>query len=159
MKKLSAFILVLFFACSLFAGTAEVITEIIKAKNVTMGQVAYLSAMEQQLIDENSSYEEAVDVLKVNGQINKTVQVTDVLDYQQVAHVFSKIWNIHGGLMYTITGGSARYAFIQMKSDGVIASDIDPLQKAFGRDVLNIFTNCQFQYGGMDLSGMPEDDE
>ena len=63
------------------------------------------------------------------------------------------MFNIKGGLMFRLTKGSPRYAFKQMKSDGVISQNYDPSLILSGREALNIYTSCNMLYNEDEFAG------
>ena len=65
-RKLSLF-LVLLLGISLYAQSADVITDLLEADKATFGQVCYLAGVQQNLIDDSSSYENAVSVMQEKG--------------------------------------------------------------------------------------------
>ena len=148
MKRIFLFLVVLFVGSVVFAQSADVVTEILGAEEATYGQVCYLSAIHQGLISDDASYEEAVEVLFSRGQIPENVSAYDSVYMANLAFIYMQIWpNIKGGLMFSLTKGSPRYAFKKLKSDGVISQNADPNQIVSGRDALNILTTCMIEYG------------
>ena len=68
---------------------------------------------------------------------------------QNLAYIYLQMWpDIKGGLFYKLTKGSPRYAFKQLKTDGIISDDADPNSFVSGREALSILTACMVAYGG-----------
>lgn len=147
MKKALALIIVSLFMLAVQAQTADFVTEMIDTKSAANGQLCYMSAVYQGFIADTDSYQAAVTALYKAGQIPYLLDKDGPVYYINAAFVFSELWHISGGLMFRITGGSPRYAFRQMKADGVIPQDADPRKKLSGQELMNLYTDCVRKYG------------
>ncbi len=147
MKKIIFGLLFLCFTGFAFAQSADVVTEIMDAKEVTFGQVCYLSAVHQGLVDSDASFEDAIQALYDKKQLPGIVNEFAVVPMANLAFIYAQMWNIKGGLMYKITKGSPRYAFKQLKVDGILPSNADPAQIVTGVQALNLYTSCSLLYG------------
>lgn len=154
MKKIISILFISFLVLSVYAQSADVITDILDAKEVTYGQVCYLSAVHHNLIEETSSYDEAVKVLFNEQQIPSLYDSDEVIPLINVAYIFSYMWDIKGGLMYRITGGAPRYVFKQFQADGIIASSVEPKNHISGADALSMYTACVRKYGNYDITAV-----
>ena len=67
MKKIMVLVFTFLLAASIYAQSADVITDILDTKEVTFGQICYLTAVQLDYTDENSSYENAVIVMQNAG--------------------------------------------------------------------------------------------
>ena len=153
MKRIIALLVLLFATGLVFAQSADVVTDILVADEVTYGQVCYLSAIHQGLISEEADYDQAVEVLYNLGQIPEDVATYDSVVMANLAFIYAQIWpQMKGGLMFKLTKGSPRYAFKQFKTDGVISENAQPDSVLSGVEALNILTSCMMQYGGSDES-------
>ena len=147
--------MVLFVGTLAFAQSADVVTDILKSDEATYGQVCYLSAIHQGIISEDASYEDAVNALLNRGQIPENVSAYDSVFMANLAFIYVQIWpNIKGGLMFSLTNGSPRYAFKKLKSDGVISENTDPKEVVSGAEALNILTACMMEYGADECMDM-----
>ena len=147
--------MVLFVGTLAFAQSADVVTDILKSDEATYGQVCYLSAIHQGIISEDASYEDAVNALLNRGQIPGNVSAYDSVFMANLAFIYVQIWpNIKGGLMFSLTNGSPRYAFKKLKSDGVISENTDPKEVVSGAEALNILTACMMEYGADECMDM-----
>ena len=107
------------------------------------------------LSPEDASYEAAVDALLARGQIPENVGAYDSVFMANLAFIYVQIWpNIKGGLMFSLTNGSPRYAFKKLKSDGVISETTDPNEIVSGAQALNILTACMMEYGAEECMDM-----
>lgn len=156
MKKIITLFLALFLLGAAYSQSADVVTEMLNSPEVTYGQVCYLSAVHQGLVSENATYDESIKVLYEKGQIPQDVDKTSPVVMANLSFIYAQMWNVQGGLMYRLTKGSPRYAFKQLKADGVISSSADPSTVASGADALSIYTSCAMLYGGMKLSTSEE---
>lgn len=148
MKKIIGIVLALFTTFSAFAQSNKMVTEIINTEEFTYGQAYYLSAVFQGLIHDDDSPERAAEALVSAGQITEPGIASQPIELQEVAFIFSRMWNIKGGIMFNITKGSPRYSFKQMKADGVIKSNADPSKIITGSEALSMFTSCSSKYSG-----------
>ena len=158
MKKFLFALFTLVFTGVLYAQSSRVVTDILNSKSVTFGQVCYLSAVNQGFVNDNASFGECINVLFENDQLPIVVNEMTPVVMVDLAFLYAKIWHVKGGLMYRITNGSPRYAFKQLKSDGVIAKNSDPSDFVSGAEALNILTTCMFTYGGMTLDNISDAD-
>lgn len=134
-----------------FSQSADVITDLLESDKVSFGQVSYLAAVQMNLLDENDSYENAVKALVDNDIIPDLEEADTPIPLVDIAYIYSKLWDVKGGLMYRLTKGSPRYAFRQFQSDGIISSDADPAWLVSGAKALSIFTSCVNKYSGFDM--------
>ncbi len=158
MKKFIVALFTFLLAGVLYAQSSQVITEILNTKNVTFGQVCYLSAVNQGLVKEKASFEECINALYEDDQLPVIVNPMTPVVLVDLAFLYAKIWDIKGGIFYRLTKGSPRYAFKQLKKDGVIGKNADPSDFISGVEALNLLTSCMFTYGGMSLDNITESD-
>lgn len=129
-----------------YAQSADFVTNLLQTPKATFGQVCYLTAVYRGLIDENASAEDAVNVLKSRAEVSEKTESESVADYADASRLFSKIWNVKGHLLFTLTKGSKRYAFKKFQKDGVVPAHADPQAFPSGVDILNIFTAGNEKY-------------
>ncbi len=151
MKKMSILLLAIFMSFSVFAQSADVITEILEADQATYGQVCYLSAVQQNLVADNSSYEDAINALHSEGQIGELIAPETEISAREAAALFASMWDIEGGLMFRLSKGAPRYAFKQLQADGIISSTKDPSEILSGSDILKMYTACVKKYSDFDI--------
>lgn len=134
-------------AASMFAQSADFITALLEADSVTAGQVCYLVATGMGLADEEASEEDALNALE-RARIAKVGWTADAgVTYAEAAGLLIRFWDVNTGLFYRITK-SDRYAFRQLKVDGVVPQNADPSFRPSGTDVLNMYTAGDDLYGG-----------
>ena len=154
MKKLISILIVLFTSTFVFAQSADVISEILKSEQATIGQVSYLCAVQQLKILESDDYEKAVEAMISEGYLPENVSSSDLVTLSQAAFLFSKNWDISGGLMYMITKGSKRYVFKQFVADGVISVYADPSSKLSGSELLALYSSALGRYGDFNMKSV-----
>lgn len=147
MKKKLIILFLSVFSTLAFSQSADYISKVLESKEATYGQIGYLVSVCQGFVLDSATEDEALDSLFKNGQISGIVQSDKVLRYDEAAALFSKVWKIRSNLMYLISNGSSRYAFKQLKSDGVIPKNVDPKDSLSGEELLNIFTAGNLKYG------------
>ena len=159
MKKIVSILICLFVASCIYAQSADVITELLEAKQATFGQVCYLAAVQQSLVDENASYDNAVQALFENGVIPNSEDALAPIPLVDIAYIYSRLWPVEGGLMYRLTKGSPRYAFRQLQSDGIISRRAEPSDFVSGAKALSLYTACVKKYSGFDMKAVSMESE
>lgn len=140
-KKFLALFISSALSISLFAQSADKVSEIIKTKEATYGQAAYLATSALGVIKNDSTYEDAFAYLKENGVISADVSFSDPINMKDLAWICSYTWEIKGSLMLKFFN-SPRYVFRQMKVDEVFAFSADPMDIPNGRNLLAVITDC-----------------
>ena len=80
MKKIFLILFVALAAGSFsFAQSAQKVSEILEAEEITYGQLGYLSACQLSLVDDSTSYVEAFTALQNKGYVSKSVSAGDKL--------------------------------------------------------------------------------
>lgn len=149
MKKALSFIIAIFIAGAVYAQSADVITSMLETEEVNYGQLCYLSAVHQNLIEDNASFEDAVKVLYEKGQLPSEVNPYDTVYMVNLSYIYMQMWpEAKGGLMYRLTKGSPRYAFKQLRADGCLPLRADPKAVVSGVTALDILSACMVAYGG-----------
>ncbi len=151
MKKIMVILFSSLLAASIYAQSADVITDILETKEVTAGQICYLTAVQLNYADDSSSYENAVSVMQEKGLLKADKAADSSISAVEIAYLFSKLWSVKGGLMYRITKGSPRYVFKQFQRDGVIKATVDPSALISGSEALSIYTACVNIYSDFDI--------
>ena len=154
MKRILSVLFTLLIGASVYAQSADVITELLESKQATFGQVSYLAAVQKNLINEADSYEAAVQALYENGMIPEVEDPEAPIPLIDIAFLYSRLWKIEGGLMYRITKGSPRYVFKQFQADGILNSKQDPADFVSGAKALSIYTSCVNKYSGFDMKSV-----
>ena len=154
MKKIMVLVFTLLLSASIYAQSADVITDILETKEVTFGQICYLTAVQLDYADEKSSYENAVTIMQEKGLVKADKNAESAIPAVEVAYLFSKLWTVKGGLMYRITKGSPRYVFKQFQRDGVIKSTVDPSSHISGTEALSIYTACVNTYSDFNMASV-----
>lgn len=148
MKKFIFSIIVLLCGGFIFAQSAEVVTEILNTKAVTYGQVCYLSAVQQGLVSDDATYDQAIKALKISEKKVKRYDADDKIKLEDLAYIYVRMWpKAKGGFMYFFSGGSPRYSFKLLKNKGIILSYGEPDQHVTGQEALNILTGCMMEFG------------
>lgn len=159
MKKMLSVLFMLSLFLAAYAQSADVITEMLEAEEATFGQVSYIAAVQMKLINENDSYETAVQKLYDNQVIPSVEDASAPIPVVDAVYIYSKLWDIKGGLLFRLTKGSPRYAFKQFKSDGIIDSDLDPAAHISGAAALSLYTSCVNKYSDFDMKKVSMEDE
>lgn len=148
MKKILIALSALIFATVAYAQSAEEITKIINSEGVTYGQVCYLTAVHNGLVNDDASETDAMNAWFEENQLTNNGSVDAPINYQDTCFYFAKMWKINGNLFFRLTKGNPRYAYKQLKKDGVLPSSADPSRKLSGIELLNIYTVGHLKYVG-----------
>ena len=159
MKKKFLILFSLLLGALVYAQSADVITEILEAEQATFGQVCYLAAVQQNLVDENASYDESVQALFDNKIIPNLEDPRAPIPLVDIAYIYSRLWPVKGGVMFRLTHGSPRYTFKQFQSDGILTSRQDPSDFVSGAKALSIYTACVKKYSGFDMKSVSMESE
>lgn len=159
MKKIILILFGLFISFSCFAQSADVITDLLEKKEVTFGQICYITAVQKQLVDENATYEAAVQALVDNKIIPGYEDPEAPIPLVDIVYLYSKLWPIKGGLMYRITKGSPRYVFKQFQSDGILTGKQEPSDIISGAKALSIYTSCINKYSDFNIRAVSMESE
>ncbi len=159
MKRILSVLFCLFVGVSVYAQSADVITSLLESKEATFGQVCYLAAVQENLINENDSFETAVQAMFENGRIPDLEDLEAPIPLIDIVYIYSNLWPVNGGLMYRITKGSPRYAFKQFQADGVLSSKQEPSDIISGAKALSIYTSCVNKYSGFDIKSVSMESE
>ena len=142
MKKILVCILAgLFSSVTAFSQSSEQFASILKSENVTYAQLAYLPAVQAQLISDDDSPEKAFEALSQNGYFSSTASANDEARLDEACLLYAKLLNLKGGLFYSLFH-SKRYAFKELKAKNILPRESDPAMKISGRDSIDLFSSC-----------------
>lgn len=159
MKKKLSVLFILLLGISLYAQSADVITDLLDSKQATFGQVCYLAAVQQNLVAENASYDDAVQAMFEKGLIPNSEDPLAPIPLVDIAYIYSRLWPVEGGLMFRLTKGSPRYAFKQFQSDGILSRRQEPSDFVTGAKALSIYTACVKKYSDFDMKSVSMESE
>ena len=71
--------------------------------------------------------------------------------YANLSYIYAQVWDVKGGIMYRLFKAAPRYAFKQLKYDGVLPANADPNHLVSGKEALDVLTMCSVKYGNMEL--------
>lgn len=142
MKKIITLILgSLILTCSLAAQSADRLTDVIKAEKVTFGQACYFFATATGKVDDNIAYDDSIKFFQDSGTLRFLAKEDDEINLGTIAMLANKTFELKGSLFLSVTG-SSRYAYRQMKADGVFKKNDDPSFVPDGHKFLAILTDC-----------------
>lgn len=139
-KVLFAFAISFFVALPMFSQSSEEVSAILESEKATIAQISYLPAVYANLISEDDSEAQAVEALKNKGFLNASVNADSEATLAQAAGILVKSLEIKGGLFYTIFKND-RYAFKELKAQGILPQSADPQDSFSGRDFLDLFSS------------------
>lgn len=139
-------------AASLCAQSAERISSIITSREITYGQAAYLTASyryesEGKAEAEPLSEEAAFTEMVTGGYISQKHQAGDTIPLNELSLLYMRVTNLSGGLFYSLFH-TPRYAYRELKAQGLIPEKSDPSQKVAGRDSIALLSGCIELTGG-----------
>ncbi|MBR6583185.1 MAG: hypothetical protein IKK80_06240 [Treponema sp.] len=154
MKRIVISLFFLIVPMMVFSQSNDKISEILESSEISYGQACYISACAQNLIDDDSSYEDAIRVLFDKGQIPAIVGENEPIALANLTYIYAKLWNVKGGLLFRITKGSPRYSFKQFKSDSLIDERYDPTTVVSGWEALNLYTEGSYYYENQSIDAI-----
>ena len=154
MKKILSVVIGLLLSAAVYSQSADVITQMLETDKATFGQVCYLAGVQKNLINENDSYETAVQVLFENNIIPEHENPDAPIPLVDIAYIYSRLWTVEGGLMFRLTKGSPRYAFKQFQADGILSSRQEPTDFVSGAKALSIYTSCVNRYSDFNMKAV-----
>ena len=139
-KVFIALIIVLISLSGLFAQNPDEVSKMIETEEVSVGQVGYFLAVYLELVPDVANGRASLDALGTAGYgsfSNADAPIT----LSQLAGLCMKVWNVKGGLMYSIFK-SNHYAFREFQSKGYISFSEDPMSHVSGYRALNLIYKC-----------------
>ena len=146
LKKFFCLVFIFFSSFFIYSQSSEFVTKLLETEKATYGQVSYLIAVYQGFVPESASNIDAMNALYQEKQLLDRFEPNEPITYKDLSFFLVRIWDVKGGLMFRITNGAPRYAFNQLKNDGVIPLKIDPNFYPSGIDVLNMYTVGDLKY-------------
>ena len=147
MKKIPILTILFLLLSYAHAQSSQAINSISKKEFVTLEEVCYLSAVQQGLVAEDASFSAAFEFLTRINQIPANQQPDMPVPFANLSYIYAQTWNIEGGLMYRIFRSAPRYAYKQLKHDGILSENADPSKYVTGIQSVEIFKKCQKKYG------------
>ncbi len=146
MKKSILTLAVLLFSLAAFAQSAEKISELLTSKKATFAQAAYLAAA---LTDDSAELTEEAAFTKMvqAGAIRADRKADDAITLKELAKLYMQATGLKGGLFYTLFG-TPRYAYRELKAQGIIPEQADPSQQVTGRETIAVLNGCLSLTGG-----------
>ncbi len=151
MKKLLVLFSLLFISISAFSQSADVITDILDSQQATLGQICYLAAVQKGYVSEKATYQQALQEMEERRKIPSYQYADMPVPYANLAYIYAQVWDVKGGIMYRLFKAAPRYAFKQLKYDGVLPANADPNHLVSGKEALDVLTMCSVKYGNMEL--------
>ena len=136
----------LLFAGALHAQSAGKISTLLKTEAVTYGQAAYFAAVYQsgdESLDEERAFSQQVE----QGLLPAKSRADAPISLKELSRLYMQATGMKGGLFYSLFH-SPRYAFRELKAQGIIPEKADPSQKVSGRDSLALLNGCIQLAGG-----------
>ncbi len=132
----------LFFSLNnLSAQSSQKLSEYLDVDFLTNAQASYLAAAYKNLIPEDATYSQAFQALKETTPFLNSADENDYITLMDISKIYADAANLRGGLLYRLTK-SRRYAFKELKAQGILPETADPSSKVTGRDAIAIFNGC-----------------
>lgn len=147
MKKMLA---ALFFALAVFAAhsqSAEKITEIIESGEISNEQGAWIACQFSQDVADGASYSDAMTKATEKGWFPSGEVASNPITLQNLCGLCVKACGLKCGLLYRLTKAN-RYAFKELKANGILDSAADPSMTVTGQNALSILNACVKKAGG-----------
>lgn len=135
-----------------YSQSAEKVSEVVNTDEVRLGQAAYFSAVALGLCGDDAGEADAVDALKREGILKDTLRADDTLTVKCLAWLLVNTYKTDRGLFLRLFP-TERYAFRELKTDGIIPMAYDPYRTLNGRETLALITDCINFYEVRTLDG------
>ena len=142
MKKyfLSIFIL-LAIQLGAFSQNFNRLTQIVDAPQITNGQVAYFVGTYLGTVNDNATDSEAFENMKSSGYFSKDAVADGYISLKDLCAVYAKACGVKGGMMFSLSKKSPRYAFKEFKAKGWLPGNADPSLKVSGANAIGLFNS------------------
>lgn len=124
-----------------FSQSFNRLSQIIDEPQVTNGQVAYLVGTYLGSVNENSTNDDAFAKLKAEGYFSESAVSETAISLKDLCGVFAKACNVKGGMMFTLTKKSSRYAFKEFKAKKWLPLNADPSMSVSGVNAIGLFNS------------------
>ena len=139
-KVFIALIIVLISLSGLFAQNPDEVSKMIETEEATVGQIGYFLAVYLELVPDVANGRASLDALQTAGYgVFRNADAP--ISLSELAGLCMKVWNVKGGLMYSIFK-SNHYAFREFQSKGYISFSEDPMSHVSGYRALNLIYKC-----------------
>ncbi len=140
-KMLAAIVFAMAFSVAASAQSVEKITELIDSQETTFGQASYLALSYAEKIDEDASYQDALQAAVELGWVKDGAKAGSAISLKEFSALCVKAAGMKGGLFYKLTK-APRYAYKELKALGFLDKEADPWKKISGQDAVNLFNVC-----------------
>ena len=142
MKKyfLSIFIL-LAIQLGAFSQNFNRLTQIVDAPQITNGQVAYFVGTYLGTVNDNATDSEAFENMKSSGYFSKDAVADGYISLKDLCAVYAKACGVKGGMMFSLSKKSPRYAFKEFKAKGWLPGNAEPSLKVSGVNAIGLFNS------------------
>lgn len=132
-KRFLVLITLLLVSVVLFAQSNEQIDVILRQEQATTGAAAYIALTSAGVLQEEATFEEAVDVAKTQGWLADDAVAVEDASFGVFAYLMMAAHEVSGGLMYLIAPGP-RYAareFVYQDWSPLRRGPADPISGEF----------------------------
>ena len=120
----------------LIAQSNFIIDLLIQEKQATFGKTAYLVLSAGELIEEDASVAETLDVMEEQKWRLRDKNINEPVTEAEFSYLVMQAMKIRGGIMYTLFP-SPRYAFRELKFYNLIKGTQGPTRIVSGEFVIN----------------------
>lgn len=117
------------------------LTQIIEEPQITNGQAAYFVGTYLGTVNDNATEEAALESLKAEGYFSNDALSDAKISLKDLCAVYAKACGVKGGMMYSLSKKSPRYAFKEFKAKGWLPANADPSMKVTGINAVNLFNS------------------
>ncbi len=139
MKKVALVVLSITFCVGGFSQSAQKVSQIVEAQEVSLFDVAYFAATYLNVVETTTSGEYSLNALERYAELSKIKDPASALTYKDFSYFCTQLWNIQGGLFLSLTN-APRYAFRELQAMNIIYSHIQPNDTITGAQALTIMT-------------------
>lgn len=124
-----------------FSQSFSRLSQIIDTQEITNGQAAYFVGTYLGTVRENATDTEAFETLKAAGYFADGVTADSKIQLKNLCAVYAKAADVKGGMMFSLSKKSPRYAFKEFKAKGWLPANADPSRTVSGINAIGLFNS------------------
>ena len=140
-KYLLSFFMVVLAGMGVYSQNFNRVTQIVEASEITNGQAAYFVGTYLGTVNDNATDSEAFENMKSSGYFSKDAVADGYISLKDLCAVYAKACGVKGGMMFSLSKKSPRYAFKEFKAKGWLPGNADPSLKVSGVNAIGLFNS------------------
>jgi hypothetical protein len=135
------------FVLSLNGQSNDIIDKVLSQEEISCGYGAYLALNAAGYVEDETTPEEALSLLKEMGWMKKTKESDDIMSLGEYSLALMQGFSLKGGLMYSLFP-APRYASRELGFKGYIARDSGAYRSLTGNEAISMLSQIIRHEGG-----------